>query len=349
MLAAYVSTLENDDPLRNLAVGERPEPEPRPGWSLVRVEAASLNHHDIWSLRGRSSQPVRPPQVLGCDASGVVVAHGQGETGDAPGVGEAVVVHSVVSCGRCPACRDGQELLCRRLALLSEGDNPGTLAELVAVPTANLIPRPPGLDAVAAACLPTTYLTAYRMLFSRAGLRPGMSVLVQGASGGVATAALVLARATGLRALATSRDESKRALALELGAVAAFAPDREALGAVREQTGGLGVDAVIETVGEATWELSLRALRAGGSIVVAGATAGGDPPARLNRMFWLQLSVLGSTMGTRGELERVVAMAGSGAFRPHVGETLALGEAATAFAQLAAGEQRGKIVLRASA
>lgn len=345
MLAAYVGRLDGADPLDNLAVGERPDPELRPGWSIVRVEAAALNRHDLFTLRGRSSRPVVEGQILGCDAAGVVEAHGGEVPAGTPAPGEPVVVHAVIGCRTCPTCLGGDELLCPDMALLSEGEFQGTLAQRLPVPTSNLLPRPATLGAVEAACLPTAYLTAYRMLFTRAGLQPGQSVLVQGASGGVATAAILIARAAEITALATSRDEEKRALAVELGAVAAVAPDREAAETIRELTGGRGVDAVIETVGEPTWELSLRAVRPGGSVVVAGATAGDSPPARLRRIFWFQLSILGSTMGTRLELERVVTLAGSGAVRPLVDVALPLERAAEAFARLAAGEQRGKVVL----
>ncbi len=346
MLAAYVAALGGDDPVANLGVGDRPEPELRPGWSVVRVEAASLNHHDLWTLRGRSSRPVKEGQILGCDAAGVVEAHGEGAGPEAPAAGTPVVVHSVITCGECPPCRAGESLLCERMSLLSEGDHPGTLAERVAVPTANLMPRPDGLGAAEAACLPTAYLTAYRMLFTRAALQPGQSVLVQGAGGGVATAAMLLARAAGIDVIATSRDAARRQGALELGARAAIAPDREAPRAVKELTGGRGVDAVIETVGEATWEVSLRSLRPGGTIVVAGATSGDGPPARLSRVFWFQLNILGSTMGTRGELERLVALVASGTLRPLIDVELPLAEAQAAFRRLAAGEQRGKVILR---
>ena len=346
MLAAYVARLHAADPLDNLAVGERPDPEPIPDWSIVRVEAASLNHHDLWTLRGRSSSPVEPGQILGCDAAGIVEAHGSADgEGDPPPPGSPVVVHSVVSCRGCPLCLDGEELLCARTRLLSEGGLGGTLAGRVAVPTANLLPRPEGLGAVEAACLPTAYLTAYRMLFTRAALRPGDSVLVQGAGGGVATAAILLARAAGVTAIATSRDPARRAAAVALGAVAAVPPDRDAPAAVRELTGGRGVDAVVETVGEPTWEISLRSVRPGGAVVVAGATGGDTPPARLRRIFWFQLSILGSTMGTRAELERVVRLAASGAVRPLVDEVIPLARAREGFERLAAGEQIGKIVL----
>ncbi|MEA2672144.1 MAG: hypothetical protein QOG45_2364 [Chloroflexota bacterium] len=343
MLAAYLARTGGDDPLANLEVGDLPTPEPRPGWALLKVEAASLNHHDLWLLRGVSASPIEPPQVLGTDAAGTVAAYGPDPPEGVPEVGSPVLLHAVISCGACPACRRGDELFCRRMALFSDRPYDGTLAEYVAVPAANLVPRPPELSAADAACLPTAYLTAYRMLFTRAGLRPGSTVLVQGAGGGVASAALALCRATGITAIATSRDEAKRAAALELGAVAALAPDRAAAKQVLSMTGG--VDAVIETVGAATWDLSLRAVRPGGAVVVAGATSGGDPPAQLNRVFYRQISVLGSTMGTRAELERLIALVRSSGMRPQIDRTYPLAEAREALRRMSAGEQQGKIVL----
>ena len=343
MLAAYLARTGGDDPLANLEVGDLPTPEPRPGWALLKVEAASLNHHDLWLLRGVSASPIEPPQVLGTDAAGTVAAYGPDPPAGVPEVGSPVVLHAVISDGTCAACRRGEELYCRRMALFSDKPYDGTLAEYVAVPATNLIPRPAELDAADAACLPTAYLTAYRMLFTRAGLRPGSTALIQGAGGGVATAALVLCRAAGITTIATSRDEAKREAALELGAVAALAPDRAASKQVLSLTGG--VDAVIETVGEATWDISLRSLRPGGAIVVAGATSGGDPPAQLNRVFYRQISVIGSTMGTRGELERLIAFVRSTGLRPLIDRTYPLAEAGVALARMAAGEHQGKIVL----
>jgi NADPH:quinone reductase-like Zn-dependent oxidoreductase len=218
--------------------------------------------------------------------------------------------------------------------LLSE-KHPGTFAERVAVPRRNLVPKPASLSWEEAACLPTAWLTAYRMLFTRADLAPGSTVLVQGASGGVSTALVLLGRAAGYRIWVTSRDESKREAALDLGADAAF----ESGARLPER-----VDAVMETVGEATWSHSLKSLRPGGRIVVSGATSGDAPAADLRRMFFLQLSVVGSTMGTRDELDRLVRMCDVTGIRPPIDVAMPLTEARAGFERLAAGDQFGKIV-----
>jgi NADPH:quinone reductase-like Zn-dependent oxidoreductase len=349
MLAAYVARLDGDDPLANLEVGHLPQAEPPPGWALVRVAAASLNHHDLFTLRGRSSQKVVPPQILGCDVAGTVAAYGPDRPEDAPAEGTRVVAHSVLGCGDCMTCRQADPLFCKDMSMLSEGEYQGSLAEYVPVPAANLIPLPDHVDFIPAATLPTAYLTAYRMLFSRAALHPGDTVLVHGATGGVATATILLGRAAGIDVISTSRDPAKRQAALELGAKAALGTDRDSSKQLAAMTGGNGVDAVIETVGEPTWEFSLRAVRIDGTIVVAGATAGFNPPAQLHRIFWRHTRILGSTMGTRAELEKLVAMVASGTLRPLVGATFPLERAAEAFAQLQAGERNGKLVVTPSA
>jgi NADPH:quinone reductase-like Zn-dependent oxidoreductase len=318
VLAVYASEINRDDPLRGLSIGERPEPEVPDGWTTVSVKAASLNHHDLWSLRGVGLSEERLPMILGCDAAG----H------DADG--NEVVVHSVIS-------RDswrGDETFDPRRTLLSE-DHEGTLAERVAVPLRNLVPKPPELSFEEASCLPTAWLTAYRMLFTRARVAPGMTVLVQGAGGGVATALTVLGSAVGVRIWVTGRSEDKRRQALELGADQAF----EAGARLPER-----VDAVMETVGEATWSHSIRSLKPGGTLVVSGATTGQAPPAELNRVFFLQLSVIGSTMGTRDELERLVRLCVEKDIRPQIDTTLALTEARKGFEAMLGGEIVGKVV-----
>jgi NADPH:quinone reductase-like Zn-dependent oxidoreductase len=244
--------------------------------------------------------------------------------------GNDVVVHSVIGqTGHGVGPGEPRSILTERYQ--------GTFAELVTVPTANLLPKPPELSFEDAACLPTAWLTAYRMLFTNAGVRPGDSVLVQGAGGGVATAAIVLGRAAGLRVLATSRDEAKRRRAVELGAEAAFEP-----GARLPRR----VDAVIETVGAATWSHSVKSLRPGGTLVISGATSGPNPPAaELNRIFFLELRVVGSTMGTREELAGLLSFCAATGVRPVVDSVLPLDRAREGFARMAEGDLFGKVVL----
>jgi NADPH:quinone reductase-like Zn-dependent oxidoreductase len=319
VFAVSAARIDADDPLSALELGERPEPEVPAGWTTVAVRAASLNHHDLWSLRGVGLPEERLPMILGCDAAGVDED------------GREVIVHAVIS----DESWRGDETLDPRRSLLSERF-PGTFAERVAVPRRNLVAKPPELSFAEAACLPTAWLTAYRMLFTRASVSPGATVLVQGAGGGVATALIVLARAAGLRVWATSRSEAKRERALSLGADAAFEP-----GARLPER----VDAVLETVGAATWDHSLKALKPGGTLVISGATSGANPPASLNRIFFLQLSVVGSTMGTRDELDRLVRLCVERGVRPLIESELPLTEARDAFAALAGGDVFGKLVL----
>jgi NADPH:quinone reductase-like Zn-dependent oxidoreductase len=319
MLAATAVRQDPHDPIAGLEVGERPDPEPRDGWATVRLRAASLNHHDLWSLQGVGLPADRLPMVLGCDGAGLDED------------GNEVVVHAIVGD---PEFR-GDETMDPRRTLLSEKYD-GTLADLVQVPRRNLVPKPADLSFEEAACLPTSWLTAYRMLFTQADVQPGSTVLVQGAGGGVATAVIALGRAAGIRVWATSRDEAKRARAVELGADQAFEP-----GARLPER----VDAVMETVGVPTWEHSLKSLRQGGTIVVTGATGGHEAVTDLRRVFFLQLRVVGSTMGTRDELERLVRFMTATGVRPLVDTVRPLEDAVDAFRQLASGEVFGKLVL----
>jgi NADPH:quinone reductase-like Zn-dependent oxidoreductase len=320
MLAAYASSLNPDSPLDGLVVGERPEPEARTGWTTVQVKAASLNHHDLWTLRGVGITADRLPMILGCDAAGIDTT-----------TGAEVVVHSVIGSGGW----SGDETLDPGRSLLSE-KHQGSLAEYVTVPARNLIAKPAELSFAEAACLPTAWLTAYRMLFVNSGLRPGQTVLVQGASGGVASACIGLARAAGFRVWATARTEAKQQAALDFGAHQAFAsgarlPER--------------VDAVMETVGAATWSHSLKSLRPGGRVVISGATSGAAPPAELNRIFFLQLQVVGSTMGTAAELADLMAYLRDSGLRPRIDRTLPLEAIGEGLAAMEAGEVLGKVVI----
>lgn len=319
MLAARAVAASMEDPLSALEVGQIEEPNVPEGWALVEVKAASLNHHDVWSLRGVGLPEERLPMVLGCDAAGLDEK------------GEEVIVHAVIGDPDFP----GGEIIDPGRTLLSEL-HPGTLAERVAVPRRNLVPKPPSLSFEEACCLPTAWLTAYRMLFDRSELRPGQTVLIQGAGGGVASAAIELGRAAGFRVWATSREQRKRDFALECGAHATF----ESGARLPEK-----VDAVLETVGKATWGHSLRALRPGGRIVVAGATSGFDPAAELNRVFFKELEVVGSTMGTLEDLRRLVSLIDLAGIRPRIDKVLPLAEAATGIRALAEGDVLGKVVI----
>ncbi len=347
MLAAYATRVGGDEPLANLEVGERPRPEPTSGWALLRTEAISLNHHDLWTLKGVGAPPQGLPRILGCDVAGRVEAYGPDTPPTLP-PGSSAVAHAVITCGSCDSCLGPDETSCRHFALLSEGPYEGTLAEYCLVPASNLFPIPVGLSAPEAACLPTAYLTAYRMLFTKARLRPGDTVLVQGAGGGLATAAQALALAAGLRVLVSSRSEEKRQRALARGAHQVLAPGRETVSAVMDLTGGEGVDAVIESVGEPTWATSLRSLRRGGAVVVAGATGGADPPADLRRVFWRQLQILGSTMGTRAEFRALLRFTEAAGIHPVIDQIVPLAEALAAFAKLESGSAIGKLVIASS-
>ncbi len=320
MLAVYADAPHADDPLAGVVVGERPEPVVPDGWSRVRVRAASLNRHDLWTLRGVGITPDRFPMILGCDGAGV--------TDD----GRNVVLYPVIG----QPGWAGDETADPGRTLLTEKYQ-GTFAEYVAVPSRNLLPLPASLTYETAAVLGTTYLTAYRMVATRSGLPGGSTILVQGATGGVSTALIQLGRALGMRVWATSRSEAGRARAAGLGAHDVFdtgarLPER--------------VDGVFESVGKQTWAHSMRAVRPGGVIVCCGATSGYDPSADLQRLFFLQISVIGSTMGTLDELRRLIALCDATGLEPVVDRTYPMAQGAQALRDLEEGSP-GKLVLTA--
>ena len=311
MLAAYAGSINPDDPLAGLVVGDIEPPETPADWATVEVRASALNHHDLWSLRGVGLAEEQLPMILGCDAAGVAED------------GTEVVVYPVVG---------GLDDTDR--TLLSE-KWPGTLADRVRVPRGNLVPKPAELSFAEAACLPTAWLTAYRMLRTKGRLPEDGSVLVQGAGGGVATAAVLIAKALGARVYATSRDPAKRERIAELGATAlesgARLPER--------------VDVVIETVGAATFDHSLKCTAPGGRIVVSGATAGHLATVNLRRVYFLQIEILGSTMGTRDELAELLELCVTKGLRPLIDSRYPFPDARSAFERLESGDVFGKLVL----
>jgi NADPH:quinone reductase-like Zn-dependent oxidoreductase len=317
MLAAYARNVNPEDPFSALSVGEIEPPETPRDWTRVELVAASVNHHDLWSLEGVGLRADQCPMILGTDAVG--------RTAD----GDEVVVYPVVAD---PSLED--ETLDPKRTLLSEL-HPGTLAEHVSVPARNLLPVPKGWSAAEAACLPTAYLTAWRMLTTRGRLRAGGAVLVQGTGGGVATAAIVLAKALGARVYATGRSPERRERAAELGAVPV-----EANGRLPER-----VDIVVDSVGEPVMEHSIKSLKPGGRLVNCGVTGGHAPQVDLRHVFFKQLEILGSTMGTRDELAELLLFCAESGLRPVIDSTHALEDAEGALRRLASGESFGKVVV----
>ena len=318
MHAIYAAGIDRENPLSVLEIGDVEPVETPDDWVNVEVKAMSLNHHDVWALKGQGLREEQVPMILGTDAAGI-----------GPD-GSSVVVHAVIG-----SPVDGDETLDPKRSMLSERYS-GTFAERVRVPEANLIALPAGFTFEQASCLPTAYLTAFRMLTTKASATAGQTILVQGAGGGVATAAIVLGKAMGLRVWVTSRDEQKGEWAVGIGADEAF-PTGERLPDK--------VDAVIETVGEATWDHSLKSLRPGGIVVVSGATSGPMPPAQLNRVFFLQLTVAGSTMGTVQEFRQLIDLMSQQQISPIIDRTLPMADAREGFAAMNEGTVRGKIVL----
>lgn len=318
MFAVYAEKPNPEDPLAGLRMGERPEPEVPDGHVAVNVRAATLNMHDIWTLRGVGIRPERFPMILGMDGAGTLDD------------GKEVVIHSVISS---PDWRDDETLDPDRSCLTEVYQ--GTFAERVVVPARNVLPKPVELNFAEAACMGVAWLTAYRMLFTRSDLRPGQTVLIQGASGGVPTALVQLAKAAGFRVWVTGRTEAKRKLARSLGADETFAsgvrlPDR--------------VDGVFDSVGQATWSHSLRSLKPGGVVVTCGATTGDANSAELHRIFYQQMRVVGSTMGTRDELADLLSFCAQTGIRPQIGAELDMARAEEGFRLMLDESTSGKIV-----
>jgi NADPH:quinone reductase-like Zn-dependent oxidoreductase len=320
---------------RGVVVEERERTPVRDGEVAIAIRAAALNHLDLWLVSG--AQRIQPPRVICADGAGVVA-----ESGDSRWrPGDEVVVYPVTCCWECEACRAGQQVLCPRFGILGETTD-GTACQLLHVPAANVCPKPAGLSWAEAAAFPLTFLTAWRMIVTRARLEAGQTMLVVGAGAGVAAAAIAIGRHLGARVLATSRSEAKRQHALELGAEAAF--DSAGFSKpVRQATGG-GVDVVFEHVGPATLDESVRSVRRGGRIVFCGSTSGVKAEVTMPRLFLGQIDLLGSTMGNLGEFEAVLGAVGAG-LRPVVDSTHPLDDVAGALERLDHAEQFGKVTL----
>ena len=328
-----------------LRMAEIPDPAASPGRVVVRVRAVALNHLDIWVRKGWPGLDLAWPHVLGSDVAGVVESVGPGleSSGITPGM--EVVLNPGLSCGRCEECLAGRDNLCRRYAILGE-HVAGGYAEKVSVPAANVLPKPRDMSFEQAACIPLVFLTAWHALVARARLQPGETVLVHAAGSGVGSAAVQVARLVGARVIATAGSPEKCEKALALGAHHAI--DYEKTDFLKEAkllTGRRGVDVVFEHTGKATWERSLGVLVNGGRLVTVGATTGFDPPTDLRHVFYRQLSIIGSTMGSKAELFQVLRFVEEKRLRPVLDRVLPLAEARQAQDLLSRREQFGKVVL----
>lgn len=320
-----------------------PDPRPAPGQVVVAVKAAALNHLDIWVRKGWRGLSLSFPHVLGSDVAGVVEEVGPGVEGVK--AGDEVVVNPSLGCGRCERCLSGQENLCRSFATLGEHHSGGQ-AQKVAVPARNVLPKPARLSFEDAAAVPLTFMTAWHALVRRAKLRAGETVLVHAAGSGVGVAAVQIAKLLGARVIATAGSEAKLQKAKALGADEVVNYEtQDFLKEVKRLTDRKGVEVVFEHVGKKTWEKSILAAAVGGRITTVGATTGYDPPTDLRHVFFRQLSILGSTMGTAGDLVEVLRFVGEGRLRPVVDRVLPLEEVREAQALLSDRAQFGKIVL----
>jgi NADPH:quinone reductase-like Zn-dependent oxidoreductase len=323
----------------SLQLGERPVVEPGAGEVRVAFKATALNHLDVFITRGLPKRPL--PAILGSDGAGTIDAVGDGVRDLA--VGDEVVLYPIVSCGECPSCQAGQDVHCPKMAILGEHTD-GTFQESLVVPAAICHPRPSHLGWEETAALPLAWLTAWRLLFSRGGLKSGDWLVIVGIGGGVATACLLLGKAHGLRVIATSRDDHKRERALELGADAAL-PSEGFSKSVQTLTDGAGARAVVDTVGPATLEESLRSLGREGMILTVGATSGPKVEILMPRLWFRHLSLVTSTMGNHGEFRSMLADVNQFGLRPPVDRVFGLAQGGDAFAHLESGAQFGKVVI----
>jgi len=329
--------------LEAVEYGDLPAPAPGPGQVLVRLKAAALNHLDIFVRNGLPGVRLAFPHVLGSDGAGVIEAVGPGVTSSRPG--DEVVLNPGIHCGRCEFCAAGEHSLCVDFHLLGE-HVAGTFAEYVAAPAGNVYPKPPALSWEEAAAFPLVFLTAWRMLVTKARIRPGETLLVVGIGSGVGVAALQIAKTAGLSVFVTSGSREKLRRAAELGAdLGIDHTSCDFAAEVRKATGRRGVDVVLDSVGKATWRRSIASLAKGGRLVTCGATTGPDPPEDIARIFWNQLTVYGSTMGTDREFAEMLRLFSSGRLRPVVDSVFPLARAREALLRLEEKQQFGKIVL----
>ncbi len=331
-----------------VSVEEMDEPKPKAGEVVVQVRCAALNHLDIWVRNGRGGPDLPMPHVLGSDASGTVIE----KAADVEGIseGDEVVINPGLSCGLCEFCLNGQQSQCVSFGIIGMV-RPGTFAEKVAVPSVNVLPKPAHLDFEEAAALPLAYVTAWRMLYTRAKLKASDTILIHGIGGGVALACLQFATLTGAEVIVTSSSDDKIEKAKKMGAAYGinYKTNPDITNAVRELTSKRGVDLVVTTIGAATWETDLAIVRHGGKIVTCGVTTGAEAKTNLQRLYWNQLTILGSTMGSNEDFRQMLKAAANTHIKPVIDSVYPLDKAAQAMKRMERSEQFGKIVLDISA
>jgi len=330
-----------------VGVEEIPEPKAGAGEVVLEVRSAALNHLDIWVRKGRPGITLKMPHVLGSDGAGVIAELGSGTHGVK--VGDEVILNPGLSCGFCESCRRGQQSECTSFSIVGAG-RPGTFAEKVAVPFYNVFPKPAHLNFDEAAALPLVYQTAWRMLMTRAALKPGETVLIHGIGGGVALAALQLAKLAGAEVIVTSSSDEKLAKAAGFGAdyTINYKTVENVATVVKDITKGRGVDVVIDAVGAGTWDTNFNLVRRGGRIVLCGVTTGGQAPTNLRALYWNQLTIMGSTMGSHEDVRLMLRAVTTAGLKPVIDSVRPLENAADAMGRMEAGEQFGKIVLKIS-
>ncbi len=332
--------------LDNVDVAELARPKPGQGEVLIQVKSAALNHLDIWVRKGGRGMTLAMPHVLGSDASGVISEMDSHTSGFA--VGDEVIINPGLSCGRCEHCARDEQSECSSFGIVGMS-RPGTFAEYVAVPAANLYRKPAHLSFDEAAALPLVYVTAWRMLMTRTGLKSGQTLLIHGIGGGVALAALQLAKLAGADVIVTSSSDEKLKRAEQIGANHIINYKRHDVAiCVKELTSGRGVDVVVDTVGTATWSIDFACARRGGKIVICGVTSGPKAETNLQALYWNQLTIMGSTMGSDDDFSAMLSAVSAAKLKPVVDSVLPLAEVREAMSKMEAARQFGKIVLKIS-
>jgi NADPH:quinone reductase-like Zn-dependent oxidoreductase len=332
--------------IEKVSVDEINKPKPGPGEVLVQVKSAALNHLDIWVRKGRPGVNITMPHILGSDAAGTISELGDGVTGVA--VGDEVIINPGLGCGYCEYCSRGEQSECISFDIVGFGHQ-GAFAEFVAVPAANVYPKPKYLDFNEVAALPLVFVTAWRMLMTRAELKTGQTVLIHGIGGGVALAALQLAKLAGANVIVTSSSDEKLSKAEQIGAKHTINYKRRDVAVcAKELTSGRGVDVVIDTVGAATLSTDLACVRRGGKIVFCGVTSGPKAEADLQAVYWNQLTIMGSTMGSNDDFRAMLSTVSAAGLKPVIDSVFPFAEVCQAMSKMETGSQFGKIVLKVS-